>query len=159
MKNLFEQEGVQEIISRLDRLQPAAVRQWGKMDVAQMMAHCSAGMDMASGRLNPPRAFIGLLLGRLVRPVFTNEKPFVKNNPTDKRLMVADARDFARERENLKAKIRQFHEGGDGGFRIGEDFPEEGDQVPLLCQLGKRFEVRCVHGLFLFHPAHHKKRP
>lgn len=115
MKNLFEQEGVQEIISRLDRLQPAAVRQWGKMDVAQMMAHCSAGMDMASGRLNPPRAFIGLLLGRLVRPVFTNEKPFGKNNPTDKRLLVADARDFARERENLKAKIRQFHEGGEVG--------------------------------------------
>jgi len=30
----------------------------GKMDVAQMMAHCSGALDMASGRLNPPRILI-----------------------------------------------------------------------------------------------------
>ena len=96
MKNLFEQEAVQEIISRLDSLGPSAVRQWGKMDVAQMMAHCSATMDMASGRLNPPRAMIGRLIGPLARPILTNEKPFSRNSPTDKRLVVSDARDFAR---------------------------------------------------------------
>ena len=113
MKNLFEQEAVQEIISRLDSLGPSAVRQWGKMDVAQMMAHCSATMDMASGRLNPPRAMIGRLIGPLARPIHTNEKPFSRNSPTDKRLVVSDARDFARERESLKTKIRQFYEGGE----------------------------------------------
>jgi hypothetical protein len=113
MRNLFEPEGVQEITARIDSLQPAAVRQWGKMDVAQMLAHCSAAMDMALGLANPPRLLIGRLIGPLARPVFTNEKPFGKNGPTDKSLVVADARDFTRERENLKSKIRQFHEGGE----------------------------------------------
>ena len=113
MKSLFEQEGVQEVFARIDSLQPASPRQWGKMDVAQMMAHCSATLDMASGRLNPPRALIGRVLGPIFKPIFTNKKPFSKNGPTGKELVVADARDFARERENLKGKVRQFHEGGE----------------------------------------------
>src|SRR5271169_2960545 len=38
MKNLFQREAVEEVISRIDKLRPATQRQWGKMDVAQMLA-------------------------------------------------------------------------------------------------------------------------
>lgn len=112
MKHLFEKDATEEIISRIDKLQPAAQRQWGKMDAAQMMAHCSAALDMAAGRLNPPRMLIGRLLGSFVRPIYSNEKPFSRNNPTDKALVVSDPRDFEREREKLKVCVRQFNEGG-----------------------------------------------
>jgi len=114
MKNLFERDAVEEIAMRIERLPPAAERKWGKMDVAQMMAHCSAALDMAAGRLNPPRIFLGRLLGPLVKAIYTNEKPFSQNNPTDKKLVVSDQRDFAREKEQLGAKIREFYEGGEG---------------------------------------------
>jgi len=113
MKNLFERETVEEIISRIDKLQPSSQRQWGKMNVAQMMAHCAAGMDMASGRLNLPRAFIGRLLGPFVKPIYTNEKPFSKNNPTAKELVFLHECDFQREQQHLREKIRQFYEGGE----------------------------------------------
>ncbi len=113
MKNLFEQETVDEVISRINKLQPASQRQWGKMDVAQMMAHCSTAMDMALGKLNPPRIFIGRLIAPFVKSIFTNEKPFGKNGPTGKELVVADQRDFGREQEQLKLKVRQFYEGGE----------------------------------------------
>jgi hypothetical protein len=112
MKNLFEHDTVEEVISRIDGLQPASQRQWGKMDVAQMMAHCSRTMDMASGTVNPPRMFIGRLIGPIFRPIFTNEKPFGKNAPTDKELRIADQKEFALEQEQLKQKVRQFHESG-----------------------------------------------
>ena len=113
MKNLFEKETVDEVIGRIDRLQPAVQRQWGKMDVAQMMAHCSAALDMASGKINPPRMLIGRVLGPLVKPIYTSEKPFSQNNPTEKRLIVSDSRDFSRERERLKDRLREFHAGGE----------------------------------------------
>jgi hypothetical protein len=113
MKNLFQREAVDEVIVRIDKLQPASQRQWGKMDVAQMMAHCSAALDMASGRLNPPRIFIGRLLGPFIKPIYINEKPFSRNNPTDKKLVVSDQRDFLREQEQLKLRVRQFNEGGE----------------------------------------------
>lgn len=112
MKNLFQPDAAEDVISRIDKLQPAAERQWGKMDAAQMMAHCSAALDLASGRLIRPRILLGRLIGRLVRPIYSNEKPFSKNSPTDTKLVISDPRDFTREREQLIARIRQFHRGG-----------------------------------------------
>jgi len=113
MKNLFQPDTVDEVISRIDKLQPTTQHQWGKMDVAQMMAHCSTALDMASGRLVLPRLLIGRILGPFVRPIYTNEKPLSKNSPTDKKLVIADQRDFSREQEQLKLRVRQFHEGGE----------------------------------------------
>ena len=114
MRNLFELEAVDEVISRINILQPETQRQWGKMDVAQMMAHCSGALDMASGRLNPPRIFIGRLIGPLVKPIYTNEKPLSRSSPTDPKLVIADNRDFSVEQERLRLCVRQFHEGGEG---------------------------------------------
>ena len=113
MQNLFQPEATEEVISRIDKLQPSAQRQWGKMDVAQMLAHCSATLDVASGRKVLPRMLIGRILGPFVRPIFTNDKPFSRNGPTDKSFVIADKRDFAREQEGLKARVQGFHEGGE----------------------------------------------
>ena len=113
MKNLFQREAIEEVSARIDKLQPATQRQWGKMDVAQMMAHCSASLDMASGRLNTPRAFVGRLIGPFFKSVYTNDKPFSRSSPTDPKLVVSDQRDFLREQEQLKLKVRQFHDGGE----------------------------------------------
>jgi hypothetical protein len=113
MKHLFQRETLDEMISRLDTLQPTSARQWGKMDVAQMMAHCSLAIDMAAGRLNFERLFIGRVLGPFFKRMCVNDKPFEKNKPADPRMRVSDQRDFLRERELLKEKVRQFHDGGE----------------------------------------------
>ena len=118
MKNLFQSDAVDNVISRIEQLQPTTQRQWGKMDVAQMMAHCSATLDVASGRVVLPRILIGRILGPFVRPAFTNDKPFSKNGPTDKTFVIADKRDFARERDELKRRVRQFHEAGEAHCTI-----------------------------------------
>jgi hypothetical protein len=113
MKNLFQPDAADEVISRIEKLQPTAQHQWGKMDVAQMMAHCSLVLDSASGVTVLPRMFIGRILGPFFRPIFTGDKPFRRNSPTDKKFVITDKKDFAREKEDLKVRVRQFQQGGE----------------------------------------------
>jgi len=49
MKNLFEAARVEEVKERIARLRTDSQRQWGKMNAAQAVAHCSAGLELAVG--------------------------------------------------------------------------------------------------------------
>ena len=49
MKNLFEAARVEEVKERIARLRPDSQRQWGKMNAAQAVAHCSGGLELAVG--------------------------------------------------------------------------------------------------------------
>src|SRR6516162_10423376 len=88
MKNLFEPDAVRQVMTRIEQLKPSAQRQWGKMDVAQMMAHCSAALEMASGKFVAKRTLLGRIVGPRVRHVLTDDSPFPRNSPTAKELKV-----------------------------------------------------------------------
>jgi hypothetical protein len=113
MKSMFDTGTLKDILERINKLQPTAQRQWGKMDVAQMMAHCSAALETATGQRVLPRAFIGRILGPFVKPSFLGEKPFPRNAPTDKHFIISDAREFAKEKNRLVQLTKQFGEGGE----------------------------------------------
>jgi Protein of unknown function (DUF1569) len=112
MKNLFEQSTADEVTARIEQLSPGSQRQWGKMEVAQMMAHCSAALEMASGKFAAKRTLLGRILGPRLRHVLTDESPFPRNSPTAKELKVGHG-DFVQEQQRLKQCLRQFHEGGE----------------------------------------------
>jgi hypothetical protein len=115
MKNLFEAARVEEVKQRIAQMRPDSERQWGKMNPAQALAHCSAAMEMALGEKVPPRILIGRLLGRLAKKsMIVNEKPMPRNSATDKSLVVKDERDFAVERQRLREFIDRFAAGGPG---------------------------------------------
>ena len=115
MKTLFDTPTLSEILHRIDSLQPASQRQWGKMDAAQMLAHCCRTMEAANGSKSPPRLLIGRILGPLFKSAFLGEKPFRHNSPTDKSFIVADARDFAREKARLFELVKTYGEAGEAG--------------------------------------------
>ncbi|MEO6882553.1 MAG: DUF1569 domain-containing protein [Bacteroidia bacterium] len=112
MKNLFDKATAQEIQQRIDKLNPASQRQWGKMNVAQMLAHCSVSMETATGQLVIPRIFIGRVLAPFVKPMMYNDKSYGKNSPTGKEFIITDKRDFEKEKSKLKSLVTQFSEGG-----------------------------------------------
>jgi hypothetical protein len=115
MKNLFEAATVEEVKGRLAQLKPDSERVWGKMNPAQVLAHCSAAMEMAMGAKKPPRIFIGRLLGRFAKKsMIAKEKPMPRNVGTDKSLVVSDERDFGVERQRLTEFIERFAAGGPG---------------------------------------------
>ena len=115
MNNLYQPVAVEEVILRIDQLQPLSQRLWGKMDVAQMLAHCSAALEMASGKFVAKRVLLGRIIGPRVRHVLVEDKPFSRNSPSSKELKVAEQREFAGEKERLVRCVREFHEGGESG--------------------------------------------
>src|ERR1700739_1268782 len=110
MKNLFDATIASQVKNRLAKLEPQSERRWGRMTAAQMLAHCSLSMQWAVGERVPEKGALPVrLMGRLVKPmVFRNENPLRKNSPTAKSLIVADERDFGKERERLLGLIDKF---------------------------------------------------
>ena len=114
MKNLFEPSSVSEIKKRIECVGPANGRKWGQMTVAQMLAHCSAWMEMAAGLKCPPRSLIGRVFGRFAKAAILGEEPLRRNMPSEKSLIMNDQHQFAEERQRLLAWIDRFAAGGPG---------------------------------------------
>lgn len=112
MNNLFNPADVANILARIEKLTPNSQRQWGKMNVSQMLAHCSVSLETAMGRNFPKRVFMGWILGRFMKPGIVSEKPMPKNSPTDKSYIITDSRDFEKEKAKVIELIKTFAEGG-----------------------------------------------
>lgn len=118
MKSLFEKVAFDELLSRIEKLTPQSQPQWGKMSVDQMLAHCATALDMASGKINPPRLLIGRIIGGLMKGFYSNDKPFSKNGPTDDALRIIGSRDFAKEKQRLKDSVTAFSKNGLPGVTV-----------------------------------------
>jgi hypothetical protein len=116
MKNLFEASRVEEVKERIARLRPDSQRQWGQMNAAQAVAHCSGGLELAVGDRIPQRLLLGRIIGRMVKPMaLGNDQPMRRNSPTMKDLVVRDERDLGTERERLCGLIDRFAAAGPNG--------------------------------------------
>ncbi len=116
MKNLFEERAAEEVKGRLARLQPDSGRLWGRMDAAQAVAHCAAGLELALGDRRPPQTLFGRTVGRLLKPLaLADDKPMRRNSPTVKGFEVTGERDLEAERRRLWGLIDRFVAGGPAG--------------------------------------------
>jgi hypothetical protein len=116
MESLFERGCVDEVQRRLSRLEPDQPRQWGTMNPAQMLAHCSLGLEMAAGEIRPPRLLIGRILGPVIKPMaFREGEPMRQNSPTAKELVINGDRNFETERKRLSGLINRFAATGPAG--------------------------------------------
>ena len=116
MKNLYQPETLAEVQVRLAGLTPTAERRWGTMTVAQMLAHCSLGMEWAVGDRRPPRMFVGRLVGLLVkRLALGDDTRMRRNSPTSPDLLVRDERDFEAEKNRLAGLLGRFAANGPAG--------------------------------------------
>ena len=98
MKNLYDPAVVDEVQERIGRLRRDSSRQWGRMDVAQAIAHCALVVEMALGESALlPRHPLGRVIGGWVkRSLIVKGKPLQRSAPTHPTVVVADERDFER---------------------------------------------------------------
>jgi hypothetical protein len=109
--SLFDAAGRAHMLARLDALRADSVRQWGKMTIGQMLAHCQQPLRVALGELPLKRSLVGILFGRIAKRQLLT-KPWKPGMPTAPEFRVHDARDFAAERTTLRALVTRLGEGG-----------------------------------------------
>jgi hypothetical protein len=113
MKNMFDVALADQVKQRINTLRIDSERKWGKMSVAQSIAHCTSGLQMALGEIKPPRALIGSLIGSVIKPkVLGNDEQFRRNSPTVRELVIHGEPNLDAERVRLCSLIDKFVSGG-----------------------------------------------
>lgn len=101
MESYFNETAWNDLQSRLKKLAPESQTQWGKMNVAQMMAHCQEPLRIALSQettnLKP-----NWLIKLFFKKMMYSKKPFRKNAPTPPAFQITDERDFHKEKRELK---------------------------------------------------------
>jgi hypothetical protein len=137
MKSLYNPADNQGIIDRINKLSPDSKGLWGKMNVAQMLAHLRKPLLAAYGNEKmSKRGIFSFLFGKMAKKrLITQNQPFSKGLPTDKKFVVANPESFEKEKAALIESIKEFAAKGPGaitkephGF-FGSLSPEEWDKL------------------------------
>jgi hypothetical protein len=88
MKTIFDKAMRSELINRVHSLDENSEALWGKMDVRQMLRHCTIWNDWVLGRdkfgddFKYRQEFLGLIFGKMaLKGMVKDDRPIKKNMP------------------------------------------------------------------------------
>jgi Protein of unknown function (DUF1569) len=117
LPNIFTKPVSDEIIQRINSLTSTTQPQWGKMSVAQMLAHCNVTYEMTYENIHPkPNAFIKFILKMMVKKTVTNEVPYKHNSSTAPQFIIKETKDFEAEKKRLVDYITKTQQLGESHF-------------------------------------------
>ncbi|MEW4922486.1 DUF1569 domain-containing protein [Algibacter sp. 2305UL17-15] len=117
MKNIFDLNETNALISRINKLEPSTKPLWGKMSADQMLAHCNVTYEMAfEDKHKKPNGFAKLMLKLFVKNTVVGEKPYKKNSRTAPQFLIVDARNFEVEKERLINYLEKTQSLGENYF-------------------------------------------
>jgi SRSO17 transposase len=111
--SVFSEETSATIVARINQLRPSSAALWGKMDVAQMLAHCNVTYEMLyEDKHKKPNFLVRFILKLLVKPLVTGGKSYKKNTSTAPAFLIADKKQFEAEKTRLIAYIQRTQQLG-----------------------------------------------
>ena len=110
MKTVFDKDTREELITRVSLLDKNSRPQWGKMNVYQMLKHCTKWNEMILGEIQVKQMILGKLFGKMaLKNVLKNEMPLRKNSPTASELIIKEkAGDIALQKLELTKRICEY---------------------------------------------------
>jgi len=116
--NIFDPKTSQLLTERINKLTPQTTPQWGKMNVGQMLAHCSVAYDQAfDPNAKRPTLIVRFLLKLFLKGKLTDSStPYKKNSGTAPAFLITDERDFEKEKAKLLGHIQQTEKLGTAYF-------------------------------------------
>lgn len=99
MQSIFNPEAYYQITQRLAALSPQAQPLWGKMVVAQMLAHCSRSLEYRLSKFTLPLA--PQPLNQAAKAILFNDIPYAKGAPTAQAFIIDAPCHFDTELQDL----------------------------------------------------------
>lgn len=93
MKTIFDKTTRDELIIRINSINENCTAQWGKMNLYQMLKHCTIWEEWILGKNKPvyKQAFIGFIFGKMaLKRMIKDEKPLDRNVPTSAQFKVQE---------------------------------------------------------------------
>ena len=115
MENLFTPLANQQMVDRINALTPDTRALWGKMTVAQMLAHCQEPLYVALGEKHLKGGIMAFLFGKIAKKQLVKDTPFKRNLPTAPGFIVKTEKNFSEEKNKLVDLVQRF----------GKNDPEE----------------------------------
>jgi hypothetical protein len=117
MKNIFNKTITEEVINRINNLTPKSESEWGKMTVAQMLAHCNVTYEMVYEDIHPkPNLIMKLILILFVKSSVVGEKPYKHGLPTASQFLIKEEKEFDKEKTRLINYLKKTQELGESYF-------------------------------------------
>ena len=83
MKSIFDKQKRDELINRIDSLNENSKAAWGKMNIYQMLKHCTLWEEWILSEKKSKQTLMGRLFGKMVlKNILKDEKPLRRNTPT-----------------------------------------------------------------------------
>jgi hypothetical protein len=117
LPNIFTTEVTNAVIQRFETLTPTTQALWGKMNVAQMVAHCNVTYEMMYENIHPkPNAILKFILKLLVKKKVVDETTYPKDSSTAPQFVIKVEKDFQKEKERLIQYMKKTQELGANYF-------------------------------------------
>jgi hypothetical protein len=120
MKTIFERSTREALIQRIQSLNENSAAQWGKMNVYQMLKHCTYwdAWILGKGTFVYKQEFIGRLFGKIgLRRMIKDEKPIDRNVPTSNQFKIKEkSGDLAADKLKWIALIEAYESYSNPGF-------------------------------------------
>lgn len=120
MKTIFDKTTRSELITRITAIDEKSAPQWGKMNVYQMLKHCTIWEEWIQGtnKATYKRELLGYLFGKMaLRSMIKNDKPLSKNIPTSAKFKVKEKNgDVEAEKKKWCALIEGYENYSNPGF-------------------------------------------
>jgi Protein of unknown function (DUF1569) len=117
LPNIFTTEATSNIVNRINKLTAESKPLFGKMAVAQMLAHCNVAYEMVYDNIHPaPNAFVKFILKALLKKKIVSEEPYKQNGKTAPQFIITTDKDFEVEKSRLIAYINKTQQLGETHF-------------------------------------------
>ncbi len=116
--DIFTAQGSQSLADRINKLLPDTKPQWGKMNVAQMLAHCNVPYEMVyePSKFKKPNAFVKFMIKLFAKSMVVGDKPYPKNGRTAPDFLVPAEQDFDKQKQQILEHIWHVQKDGEAAF-------------------------------------------